>query len=284
MHPGNLTKKPHLGSGASLLNTQADLFSDSFSSNSPVQRSEMDQEFINQFSDICDQQIEELSRNKSGKEKDNLKNMNLMMKAIIPLFSKMCQVAIETGVSKTEEKINEIDTKANLALFKTDKQDQKSRFKNLRLINVAEEDDEDLKQKVITVATKADVDIKSDDIDRVYRVGKKQPNAERPRVTHVSFKSDAAREAMMEKKKKIKDQRVFVCEDVTPARSLMLAKIRDHDNVERAFTREGKIIAYRKNHRQGRDRPETVETPDDLHKFGFGEDVYQEVIEKMKLT
>ena len=118
----------------------------------------------------------------------------------------------------------------------------------------------------------------------MYRVGKKQPNAQKPRLIHAEFKSKEPREKLFSKKKEVKKQNVFLVEDITPARQLMLSKLRDKKSeVDVAFTSEGRILVYRKNHRKG-SKPEVVDSPDDLHKFDIGQEDYNEVIEKMKTT
>ena len=64
------------------------------------------------------------------------------------------------------------------------------------------------------------------------------------------------------KPKKIK---TFIVEDLTPLRSKLLKIVKDQPEVETAFAREGRILAYVK----GKPRPVVVETPDDLSKVGF---------------
>ena len=288
-------------SSETLVGTQRDIFNETLNS-STVNNSEnkmaargmandrsfLEEELCEQFSNIIDEQIEGLTRGKSSKDRDNLKNMNTLLKAVIPIFSKMCNVAIEAGAIKAQTSINDVDQKANLILFKTDKIDQDRKEKNLRLIQVPEsegdDDTEDMKQIVSAVASKASVEVKTDDIDVVYRVGKKQPNAQKPRVIHVEFKSRVVREKLYAKKKEVKKQNIFLVEDLTPARSLMLSKLREKKTVvDTAFTRDGKILIYRTGHRKG-SKPETVESLDDLHKYGLDEDDFNEVIDKMKLT
>jgi len=188
-----------------------------------------------------------------------------------------------------------------------------------------EESVEVLRQKVVALASQIDVQLEGKDIVEVYRIGKKQTmetngrqararddgkekNEEqsnedansqsqspkqssrpRPRPIHVQLRSHELKAKIWEKKRNLKslENKVFLNEELTPARALMLKKIRENCKEYITTTTDGKILAFKKPEKGKKDtqkktKPITVETPDDLFALGFEEEDYNEVVDTLK--
>lgn len=72
---------------------------------------------------------------------------------------------------------------------------------------------------------------------------------------------------VLEKKKELKKKKreVYINEDLTPLRASLLKLVKEHCVVKNAVTSHGKILAWYKD----KDRPITVNTPDDLYKLAI---------------
>ncbi|KAL8622490.1 hypothetical protein ACOMHN_034153 [Nucella lapillus] len=147
-----------------------------------------------------------------------------------------------------------------------------ARKESLRIHGVkieAGETAEQVETKALKVFTDAGVEVAADDIAAVHRAGK-EVKGTRPIL--VKFMSRRKRRFVMEKKKNLKGktgyERVFVNDDLTPLRARLLGFMKRLDQVERAWTVDGRIFCGRKSppglSPELRPKPVIIETPDDL--------------------
>jgi hypothetical protein len=160
--------------------------------------------------------------------------------------------------------------------YENDRLAQYTRRESIRIAGIPQaqgETVEEVEAKAIKVLTDAGMEVVPEDLAAVHRVGKP---ARGPRGILVKFVSRRKRrEAMLVKKNlKGKDgyQRVFINDDLTPLRGRLLGYVKSLPNVERAWTKDGKILCAKKvpvglpdNERP---RPIVVDDPDDLFKLG----------------
>ncbi|KAL8591286.1 hypothetical protein ACOMHN_060588 [Nucella lapillus] len=156
--------------------------------------------------------------------------------------------------------------------YDNDRLQQYTRKESLRIHGVkidAGETAEQVEMKALKVFTDAGVEVAADDIAAVHRAGK-EVKGTRPIL--VKFVSRRKRRLVMEKKKNLKGktgyERVFVNDDLTPLRARLLGFVKRLDQVERAWTVDGRILCVRKSppslSPKLRPKPVIIETPDDL--------------------
>ncbi|KAL8605228.1 hypothetical protein ACOMHN_031169 [Nucella lapillus] len=156
--------------------------------------------------------------------------------------------------------------------YDNDRLQQYTRKESLRIHGVkieAGETAEQVETKALKVFTDAGVEVAADDIAAVHRAGK-EVKGTRPIL--VKFMSRRKRRLVMEKKKNLKGktgyERVFVNDDLTPLRARLLGFVKRLDQVERAWTVDGRIFCVRKSPPglapELRPKPVIIETPNDL--------------------
>ncbi|KAL8577096.1 hypothetical protein ACOMHN_002175 [Nucella lapillus] len=128
--------------------------------------------------------------------------------------------------------------------YDNDRLQQYTRKESLRIHGVkieAGETAEQVETKALKVFTDAGVEVAADDIAAVHRAGKEG---------------------------KTGYERVFVNDDLTPLRARLLGFVKRLDQVERAWTVDGRIFCVRKSppglSPELRPKPVIIETPDDL--------------------
>ena len=117
---------------------------------------------------------------------------------------------------------------------------------------------------MVEVAAKAGVDIRPIDISIAHRIPTRRGSGPRPII--VKFIRRKHKIQLMKNKRNLTGKgEEYVVEDLTPLRAKLLRIAKESANVINAFAREGRIVAYVR----GKDRPVTVESPDDLWKVGL---------------
>jgi len=107
-----------------------------------------------------------------------------------------------------------------------------SRKFNLEIHGIPEEEDEDVGQIILQVATKIDPDVREEDIDFCHRLNKKEG---KPRPIIVKFNNYDAKYELYSKRLRLRKidfmdslgtERVFVYENFTSRCSLLFSKVR----------------------------------------------------------
>lgn len=160
--------------------------------------------------------------------------------------------------------------------YENDRLAQYTRRESLRIAGVPQvqgETVEMVEEKVIGILKDAGVEAVPDDFAAVHRVG----NSTRgPRAILVKFVSRRKRREVMMKKKNLKDKdsykKVYLNDDLTPLRGRLLGYVKSLPNVERAWTKDGRIFCAKRVplglSAEQRPKPVVVEDPDDLFKLG----------------
>ena len=159
--------------------------------------------------------------------------------------------------------------------YENDRLQQYTRRESVRIHGIKSasgETGEEVEQKAIQVFKTVGVEVKPDDLATVHRAGKEKKGA---RPILVKFISRRKRQEVMEKKKVLKEKEdhkgVYINDDLTPLRAKLLGFIQRHENIQRAWTVNGRIHCLKKMPvgMSVQQKPFIVETPDDLFKIGF---------------
>lgn len=129
---------------------------------------------------------------------------------------------------------------------------QYSRRNNLRIFGIPEDEgtrttraSASLEEKVLKCCSdKMNVQIKSENIDRVHRIGKK---GDRPRCVIVKFTIYRYRHLVFSNKKVLEGSGVSVNEDLTKNRYLLYMKTVEHFGRDNVWTSDGAVMVNYQN-------------------------------------
>ncbi|KAL8609226.1 hypothetical protein ACOMHN_036670 [Nucella lapillus] len=157
--------------------------------------------------------------------------------------------------------------------YENDRLQQYSRRESVRIHGVKSasgETGEEVEQKVIQVFKAVGTEVKPDDLATVHRAGKEKKGA---RPILVKFISRRKRQEVMEKKKVLREKEehkgVYINDDLTPLRAKLLGFVQRQENIQRAWTVNGKIHCVKKVPvgMSTQQKPFIIESPDDLFKL-----------------
>ncbi len=207
------------------------------------------------------------------------KAINDSVKMVADVRTEISDLKVE--VNKAAAQADQAENTAWSAMLKTDRFDQRDRSNNIRIIGLAEKPGEDTCKEVIDFASTLSVTITAGDVEDVYRVDRKPastqtaPNNQppKPRPIFVRFKTPDVRKKLFDAKKLIPvkhpNSKIFLCDDLTPARAKMLEKARSVPG-KNAFSngKDGSILVYPKKVQGAasnvRVKPITIREPIDL--------------------
>ncbi len=134
-----------------------------------------------------------------------------------------------------------------------DTTDQKQRETRVRVTGVDEENEENLQKKVVKIAkNKLGMKIKEEDLQEVYRAGKKKTNKTRDIV--IQFTKKCTRDVYLQHRKKIPrtpdpKARMYINEDLTEYRQKLLFDARQvakNGKIKGAWSQHGNIMILKK--------------------------------------
>ena len=145
---------------------------------------------------------------------------------------------------------------------KIDNLEQSSRKNNIRIVGLQEEENEDIKGKVITLArSKMRIqNIHHEDIEDICRLGRKHQG--KTRDIRVTFTSNKKKNVFHQARKKIpydKEEPVYINEDLTQHRSELFyqaRKMRRNNKLFGAWTQDGNVLVKVKEH----EKPKSIES------------------------
>ena len=165
--------------------------------------------------------------------------------------------------------------------WEVDEHKQHSMNENVMVHNVKELDGEDAVQIVTQLVNESGVECVKEDLFTAHRVGKRSADLVRPLVAKFvrkDMRTNLLRKGRRERERSelqwVKEARVY--EQLTPWRSRLLRMVRGDEGVEKAWTREGKVVVVLKDGERRRDGSEVyvfINDRRDLHgKLGWDED------------
>ena len=130
-----------------------------------------------------------------------------------------------------------------------DRQVQYSRRNCFLVHGIVKETVEDTDEKIInTLQQRMDETIKSEDIDRSYRLGKpNSPKNAKPCPIIVKFVRFNISNRIYRNKKKLEGTGISVTESLTAKRIIMLEKAREEHTFNNVWSQHGKIMLFDKN-------------------------------------
>ena len=232
---------------------------------------------------VCDNCFADAIQNASNKnEKEIFRVLGSVMKSCLPLIAESCAKAVTSALDKSKDQDQPLDVKTNLLAFKADRLDQESRAENVRINGVSESafDSEDVEEQVMGVLGSANIHLNKEEIRKCYRIGRKRVDVQTPRTILVKLTSENTKEKIIKEKRKLRDQKTFVSEDLTPGRALLLKRVRErfqYSDGYSSFSSRGRVLLYKKNE----NKPTILETPDNLWELGFPPEICNEIMEIM---
>ncbi len=184
---------------------------------------------------------------------------------------------IEENQDKTSTEVNKKFEESEETLKsiedRIDDLEQENKANNIRVFGMEEQEDEDLKTKVITlVKNRLQVHIETDDIKDIGRMGKKR---DKVRDILIKFRSKTLRNKIYNRKKLLKqdktDNMIFINEDLTNNRSKLFfeaRKLRRREKIFGTWTQAGNIMVKVKES----DQPCAVKRYHELAKLVQNED------------
>ena len=141
-------------------------------------------------------------------------------------------------------------------LAKIDNLENTQRIKNLKIDGKAENENENLRQYIGSIATAVGTECAPNEISEVYRLGKKYENAKRPRTIMVKFTSESKRNDLYYNKAKLRGNKDYeriwlnddVCENTRRQRENMrsVSKLAKRLDIEHKLHSDGIIIGGNK--------------------------------------
>ncbi|CAH1171080.1 unnamed protein product [Phaedon cochleariae] len=196
------------------------------------------------------------------------KKLTLIEQKVTDLNNKM-----EGMTKEYEQKINNLEcvTKTLVTERKTlekkfDNIEQISKRQNLRIFNVKETKNENVRDDLIQfLNSKMSLNIKSSDMELCYRIGRRdEGNRMKPRGIFLTLKSYDMKQAIYSKKRLLKGTGVVIREDLTKLRLNIFSRTIENTSLKNVWTDEGNIYVNHNN------KIIILKSEDDFHKL-FGD-------------
>ena len=207
---------------------------------------------------------------------------DMLVRKLRPEIDTLIKDAVENLVLKTvTEQIEPTKSLVRLNYYKGDRNEQYTRRETVKVCGMAEsaqESQELLGTKLVSLFNDIGVAVDRQDISVFHRNGPAKPGKPRPILCR--FVSRQKRDEVLANKKKLKDipalKSISIFEDLTPLRSRLLGLVKSMENVDYAYTVNGKIVACLKQagsaaKDKANQKKVYIESPDDLFKLGVKE-------------
>ena len=219
----------------------------------------------------------------------NIETSHTNLKKKYEKLLKITKMAVEDAETLRKEH-NFLRSKLNCTNYHCDSIEQYGRKENTDYNEVDEKENETQKDVMDAVIDRANyalsqsehyknIRVEPSDIQRVHRLGKVKESEDgltkpKPRKIICRFKSYQLRQKIMFSKRNLKKHPVyknsFITENLTPFRSKLLwyVKKKCDGKFVKVHTRDGNIKAQLREAQEKDDKWYTIQTPDDLFKFG----------------
>ena len=175
-----------------------------------------------------------------------------------------------SNTSTADSMVDAINKQMRKQSFQMDQAEQNSRGDNIIIKGIAEDNNEDLQQKIIDIVKKTDVTLEPNEIKTHYRMGKGPSSGRFPRPVMVQINNRMKRTKIMIGKKKL-GSGLFIEEDLTRLRSRMHYEIRKSERTIKTWTVNGVIFAIVKGPNNSESK-EQFSSPEDLYKLGWNQE------------
>ena len=202
---------------------------------------------------------------------------------LVPVLNKLIESAFDKVLTKIDEKLDPVknvreelqvvqeslDQQRRLTKYDLDNLEQYTRRENIKISGLAEEEGEDLAEKVIKIASDIGIRVTRQEISAVHRIGKTMQR--KPRAVICRFINRSIKDDLILNRKKLKDiptykGTVFINEDLTTLRYKLMTYAKSVPNVDRINSRNGKLYCNLRDKNLV-----VIETADDLFKLGATE-------------
>ena len=221
---------------------------------------------------LVESQSAMLAAMKSMIEEANKKQNSDMMEIISQAVTQAV-APFQEEIASLKAKLNEKEVETSNLSKRLEELEQNSRLNSLRIEGMPETKDENTDEQVIQLARETlGVELKPEDIDYSYRIGKAIQNTDqlkKSRPIIVKFSSyNACRKVYKCKVKlrNIKDKKIYINEDLTKTRlelSYQARQLVKKGKYKNTWTADGKVFLLKGEN----ERPKMITTKEDLDKL-----------------
>lgn len=131
---------------------------------------------------------------------------------------------VTSNIHELETRINEQDKKIQYLESRLDDCKQHEKRNHVCLYGIPEEDDENIRRKMMQIFKDTmKISLTSDDIERVYRVGERKGQKERPVI--IALGRYQNKKKLFDHRKHLKGSKMVICGDLTPRKLELLSKL-----------------------------------------------------------
>ena len=145
---------------------------------------------------------------------------------------------LQTKYDKLEERLDKVDQKSV-------ENDQYARRYTIRIRGIEEQRNEDLRAIVVHIVSWMHINIDEYDIEVIHRAGSYKPD--KPRVILCRFKDRGLKYQVMLQRKMLKRTGITFEEDLCREYETLMYELKDHQNVQKTWSWNGKVHAEDKN-------------------------------------
>ena len=147
--------------------------------------------------------------------------------------------------------ISELENKIHTCLKWANQNEQYSRRNNIKITGLKTSENEDTRLSVCNfLKDKLGIKSKAGDIDAAHilpkGINQKGQKDERPPNIIVKFMSRDARDEAIRRRKQLKGSGIVILEDLTTMNVKLMNRVNNHDQIERSWSQNGKIIGLTK--------------------------------------
>lgn len=180
--------------------------------------------------------------------------LDLVVQAITDSVSAAVLAKIQTTIQHNANKVSELEKSLaaanekilsleNQLIDRSDEIEQVQRRNNLRVFGVPEEPAESTTEVFLKIAReKLGVNVSESDLDSSHRVGRKLPDAKKPRPILIKLMSYRKRSEIFGAKKKLAKSGITIREDLTAERMKVLNSAVSDFGLHNVWTRDGRIM------------------------------------------
>lgn len=158
---------------------------------------------------------------------------------------------LEKTVTNLNEKVSVLDEQVGYLDKKVEKQEQYSRRNCVLIHGVAENEDENTDDLVLSILKdEMDTEMFTDDLDRTHRIGKTKNDSKHRRPIIVKFVRHNDKHKVFRNKKRLKGKKISITESLTKTRMAKLNEAREKFGFRNVWTSDGRIL-YKEEGKEG---------------------------------
>lgn len=176
--------------------------------------------------------------------------VNVIRETILQLFKEgnvvqviADRVADKVAIKSLRDSMSQLETETMHLKTRVNALEQRLRSTCVRITGVLESNGETLRNKISNLfKDKMEVTINEGDISECYRIGRVNPNVNKPRPVYLKLISNDIKSLLMKNKRKLKGSRIMMYEDLTKETFDLYMSCRTRLGTGRVWTDNGRIL------------------------------------------